>query len=97
MNFQDFFFEVNAESNALDLTVPKSSPLQRVSEGVGDTFVLTDLVIIYTCFGSSRSPVSLETTAIVSTKNVTEKGVDLFIKYLLRLILCGFLLQRRHL
>ena len=71
MNFQDFLFEVNAKSNASDLTVPKSSPLQRVSEGVGDRFVLTDLVIIYTCFGSSRSPVSFETTAIVSLTRET--------------------------
>ena len=30
------------------------------------------------------------------TKKVTEIGVDLFIKYLSRLILCGFLLLRRH-
>ena len=30
------------------------------------------------------------------TKKVTEKWVDLFIKYFLRLILCGFLLPRKY-
>ena len=79
--------------------VPKSSPLQKVSQGVGDRFILTDSVIIYTRFGSSQPPVSLEMTTIASltretsaiTKIVTEKVVDLFIKYLLNPILCGYL------
>ena len=73
--------------------VPKSSPIQKVSAGVGDRFILTDLKIIYTRFGSSQPPVSLET----ATKKVTEKGAGLFIKYILRLILLGFLLPRRNL
>ena len=73
--------------------VPKSSPIQKVSEGVGDRFILTDLKTIYTRFGSSQPPVSLET----ATKKVTEKGAGLFIKYILRLILLGFLLPRRNL
>ena len=36
------------------LNVPKSSPLQKVSEGVDDRFILTDLKTIYTRFGSSQ-------------------------------------------
>ena len=75
------------------LQVSKSSPLQKVSEGIGDRFILTKLKIIYTRFGSSQPPVSLQ----ITTKKITEKGADLFIKYILRLILCGFLLPRRHL
>ena len=47
--------------------VPKSSPLQKVSEGVSDKFILTNLKIIYTSFGSSLPPVSLE----IATKKVT--------------------------
>ena len=31
------------------------------------------------------------------TNIVTANGIDLFIKYLLRLLLCGFLLPRKHL
>ena len=68
---------------------------------------MTELAIIYTCFGSSQHLVSLEITTIASltkvmsttipTKKVTEKGVVLFIKYLLSPILSGFLLQQRHL
>ena len=69
MNFQDSFFETNAKR-------PKSTPLQKVSEGKGDRFILTDLKIICTCFGSNQPSASLE----ITTKNVTEKGVDLFIK-----------------
>ena len=75
------------------LNVPKSSPLQKVSEGRGYRFILTALKIIYTRFGSSQSPVSLE----ITTKKVTERGAKLFIKYILRLILCGFLLSQRPL
>ena len=73
--------------------IPKSSPIQKVSEGVGDRFILTDLKIIYTRFGSSQPPVSLE----IATKKVTENRAGLFIKYILRLILLGFLLPRRNL
>ena len=73
--------------------IPKSSPIHKVSEGVGDRFILTDLKIIYTRFGSSQPPVSLE----IATKKVTENRAGLFIKYILRLILLGFLLPRRNL
>ena len=73
--------------------VPKSRPLQKVSEGVSDRSILTDLKIIYTRIGSSQSPVSSE----IATKKVTEKGAGLFIKYILRLILLGFLLPRKNL
>ena len=59
------------------LNVLKSSPLQKVSEGVSDRFILADLKIIYTRFGSRQPPVSLEKTT---------KKADLFIKYILRLI-----------
>ena len=51
--------------------VPKSSPLQKVSEGVGDRFILTDLAIIYTRFGSSQPPVSLEITTIAFPSSET--------------------------
>ena len=63
--------------------VPKSSLLQKVSERVGDRFTLADLVIIYTRFGSSQPPVSLEITTTASLtrdtstiipKKVTEQG-----------------------
>ena len=37
----------------------------EVFDGVGDRFILTDLVIIYTRYGSSQPPVSLEITTIV--------------------------------
>ena len=53
------------------------SPSQVVSKGVGDGFILTDLVIIYTRFGSSQPPVSLEITTIASltrnTSTITSK------------------------
>ena len=75
------------------LNVPKSSPLQKVSQGVGDRFILTNSKIICARFESSQPPVSLE----ITTKNVTGKGVDLFIKYILRLILCGLLLPCSYL
>ena len=71
MSFQNFFFEANAKRNSLDLTVPKLCPLQKVSEGVGDRFVLTDLEIIYTRFGCSKPPVSLEITTIASLTRET--------------------------
>ena len=55
INFQDFSFAVNLTgSKALNV----SSPVRKVSDGVGNSFILTDLVIIYTCFGSSQPPVS---------------------------------------
>ena len=55
INFQDFSFAVNLTgSKALNV----SSPVREVSDGVGNRFILTDLVIIYTCFGSSQPPVS---------------------------------------
>ena len=73
--------------------VPKSSPLQKVSEGVSDSSIVTDLKIIYTRFGSRQAPVSLE----IATKKVTKKGRGIFIKSILRLILLGFLLPRRNL
>ena len=73
--------------------VPKSSPILKVSEGVGYRFILTDLKIIYTRFRSSQPPVSSE----IATKKVTEKEAGLLIKYILRLILLGFLLPRRNL
>ena len=47
-------------------SLQKSSPLRKVSEGVGDRFILTDFVIIYTRFGSIQSLVSLEITTIAS-------------------------------
>ena len=75
------------------LNVPKASPLQKVSQGVGDRFILTNSKIICARFESSQPPVSLE----ITTKNVTGKGVDLFIKYILRLILCGLLLPCSYL
>ena len=83
-----------------------SHRVQKGSVGLGDRFILTDFLIIYTRFGSSQPPVSLEITTIASLiretsaiipKKVTEKGDDLFIKYLSRLIFCGFLPPRRHL
>ena len=43
MNFPDYIKEIT---------------LQKCSEGVGDRFILTDLVIIYTRFGSSKPSVS---------------------------------------
>ena len=53
------------------------SPSQVVSKGVGDGFILTDLIIIYTRFGSSQPPVSLEITTIASltrnTSTITSK------------------------
>ena len=77
MNFQDFFFAVNFIGlKILNVMprfhrVPKSSALQKVIEGVGDRFILTDLVIIYTGFGSSYPPVSLEITTIASLTRET--------------------------
>ena len=49
---------------------PRPSPLLKVSNGVGDKFILTDLVIIYNRFGSSQPPISLEikTSAIIPKK-----------------------------
>ena len=82
------------------LRVPEPSPLQKVSGGVGDRFILTDIVIR---FESSQLPLFLEITTVASGKcrllnqKKTEKGVDLFIKYLLRLILSGLLVPRRDL
>ena len=77
MNFQDFFFVANfiglKRLNAMPWIsqIPKSSPLQKVSEGVGDRFILTDLVIIYIHFGSSQPPFSLEITIIASVTRET--------------------------
>ena len=50
--------------NALDLTKFRNQGNYNFSEGVGDRFILTDLVIIDTVFGSSQSPVFLEITTI---------------------------------
>ena len=70
--------------------VLKSSPLQKVSEWVGDRFILTDLIIIYTIwkqpassfFRNNNYCFPNEINIGHCTKKVTEKGVDLFIKYL---------------
>ena len=51
--------------NALDLTKFRNQANYNFSEGVGDRFILTDLVIIDTVFRSSQSPVFLEITTIV--------------------------------
>ena len=50
--------------NALDLTKFRNQANYNFSEGVGDRFILTDLVIIDTVFRSSQSPVFLEITTI---------------------------------
>ena len=69
----------------------------EVFDGVGDRFILTDLVIIYTRYGSSQPQLLLPDYENLGhhTKTFTEKGVNLFIKYLLRRILCRFLLPQR--
>ena len=64
---QLYRFEDNNKRKCLgSRTVPKSSSLQKVSEGVGDRLILTDLVNIYTSFPNSQSPVSLKMTTIAS-------------------------------
>ena len=77
--------------------ISQNSEIKSIAEsfwGVGDRFILTDLVIIYTRLGTIQPPVFLKITTITSLtremsvirkKNVTDKGLDLFIKYLLRL------------
>ena len=70
MNFQDLFcgrlyLYVDTERIFLDLTELRNL-LQKVSDGVGDRFVLANLVTIYTRFRSSQPPVSLETTTTAS-------------------------------
>ena len=58
------------------------SPLQNVSEGVGDRFILTNLVTIHAHFGSTQPPVSLEIRILTSlTRKVTEKKDDSFIPF----------------
>ena len=88
----------DAKRNVLDLTEFRNQVHYR-------KFLRKYVVVIYTSFGSSQPPVSLEMTTIASMtremstiilKKVTEKRADLFITYLLRLILYGFLLPRRH-
>ena len=60
--------------------------------------ILADLVIIYARFGNSQPPVSLEIATIAS---LIRETLVIILKKLLKkkrsLILCGFLLPRRHL
>ena len=56
MNFPDYITEII---------------LQKFSEGVGDRFIMSDLLIIYTCFGSREPSVSLEITTIASLTRET--------------------------
>ena len=77
--------------------ISQNSEIKSITEsfwGVGDRFILTDLVIIYTRLGTIQPPVFLKNNNYYFTnqgdvshqkKNVTDKGLDLFIKYLLRL------------
>lgn len=53
--------------------ISPSSAVNSITESlwVGDRFILTDLVIVYTRFGSSQSTVSLEITNIASLTRVT--------------------------
>ena len=48
---------------------------KKVYDGVGDRFILTDLVIIYTRFGSSQPSVSLKITTIASLTRETSSIV----------------------
>ena len=104
------FFEVNFTGsktiNAICLRshrLPKSYWLQKISEGLGDRFILTD--ILYSCWKQLASSFFRNNNYCVPdqgnvghyTKKSYCKGVDVFIKYLLRLIFWGFLLLRRHL
>ena len=59
-----FYRLEDTKRNGLDLTEFQNQVNYKVSEGIGDRFILTDLVIIYTLFGSSQSPVFLEITTI---------------------------------
>ena len=56
MNFPDYITEII---------------LQKFSEGVGDRFIMSELLIIYTCFGSREPSVSLEITTIASLTRET--------------------------
>ena len=59
-----FYRLEGTELNVLDLTEFRNQFHYKVSEGVGDRFMLTDLVIIYTLFGRIQPSVSLEVTII---------------------------------
>ena len=63
MNFLDYITEIT---------------LLKFSEEVGDGFILTDLIIIYTRFGSSKPSVSLVITTIAcltrETSGIIEKN-----------------------
>ena len=81
MNFQDFFLAANIIGSETLNLMPwisqnsESSPLQ-VSEGVCDRFILADIVIIYTCFGSSQTIVSLKVTTISSLARETSAVIQ---------------------
>ena len=114
MNFQDFFFGADfiGFKRLGSHIVPKTSHLQKLSEGTARRFIffffffLNRKIHIDGCnnyiYLFWKKPVSSffrNNNSCIGhhTKKVIEKGVDLFIKYLLRLILCGFLLPRRYL
>ena len=59
----------------MDLTEFRNQVHYRKFDGVGDRFILTDLVIIYTFFGSSQPPVSLEITTIISLTKETSATI----------------------
>ena len=83
--------------------VQKSYRLQKVSQGLGNRFILTDFLysfwkqLVSSFFKNNNSCVPDQGNSGHHAKTVTEKGDELFIKYSLRLILCRFFLSRRHL
>ena len=94
----------DAKRNVLDLTEFRNHI--DYSKLLRDQAINLSRRTFYTGFGSGQLPVSLEITnncvpdpgnVAHHTKKVTGTGVDLSIKYLLRLILYGFLLPIRHL
>ena len=62
--YGQFYRLENTKRNALDLAEFRNQVQYSVSERVGDRFILKDVIIIYSLFGRSQSPVSSEITTI---------------------------------
>ena len=112
MNFPDFFFEVNfIGSKTLNLMpwIWQSSEIKSITESFwGSRWeVHLDGLSNY-LYSFWKQPASSffknnnysfpdQGNVGHHIKKVTEKGANLFIKYIFRLILCGYLLPRKHL
>ena len=86
MNFQDFFFEakiIGSKTLSVMPSISQSSEIISITESFwGIRLILTDF--LYSC---GKQPASSFSRNISHhTNKITEKGVDLFIKYLLKLI-----------